>query len=246
MTNSFLCPCHTLPKMNGDGHTTAPLFTISRDRTNIGPFVQLSFGIVGPPLYFLTHRPQLREWRKNLWQAKKVPKQVAKVHCRVEFVCPSCRSWDHREDILSSRVMFLFSSCVYRRNRLSFIMRTYYEHYKKLPDCVRKATRLREWTSRPSLIHRVACAAWMQPGQNRTRTGGGDWDCWGDREPDCDFSRHFVGFISLLSFLGESVPASWTPSSSVSSTFLFFWRNLPASFFPLPVPALSGMFSVFF
>ena len=107
---------------------------------------------------------------KNLWQAKKVPKQVAKVHCCLAFVWRSCRSWDHLEDILSSRVMFLFSSCVHRRNRPSVILRTYHEHNKKLPDSVRKSTRLRESTWRPPLIHSVFCAAWMQPGQNRTRT----------------------------------------------------------------------------
>jgi len=156
--------------MTGDGHTRVQLLTIGGDRTNIGPFVRLSFGIVGPPLLFLTHRLELREWRKNLWQAKKLPKQVAKVHCRVAFVCRPCRSWDHRKDILSSRVMFLFKSCIHRRNRPSIIMRTYHEHNKKLPDCVKKSTRLRESTSRPPLIHRVFCAAWLQPEQNRTRT----------------------------------------------------------------------------
>ena len=152
-----------------DDHTRVHLVTIGHDRTNIGPFVRLSFGIVGPPLLFLTHRLELREWRKNLWQAKKLPKQVAKVHCRVAFVCRPCRSWDHRKDILSSRVMFLFKSCIHRRNRPSIIMRTYHEHNKKLPDCVKKSTRLRESTSRPPLIHRVFCAAWLQPEQNRTR-----------------------------------------------------------------------------
>ena len=156
--------------MTGDGHTTAPLFTIGRDRTNIGPFVKLSFGIVGPPLQFPKHRLKLPEWRKNLWLAKKVPEHVAKVHCRVAFLCRSCRSWDHREDILSSRVMFLFDSFVYRGNRPSVILRTYHEHNRKLPDYVRKSTRLRESTSRPPLIHRVFYVAWLQPERNRTRT----------------------------------------------------------------------------
>ena len=83
-----LCPCHTVPKLTSDGHTIKEMFKFGSDRINTGPVVRASWSIVSPPVEFFRLRQQLREWWQNLWHAKKLQEDIAKVHFRVELVCP--------------------------------------------------------------------------------------------------------------------------------------------------------------
>ena len=51
---------------------------------------------------------------KNLWHVRKLPKVLAKVHIRVEFLCPSCPPCVHGEAIMRSSCQFVCSSPLLR------------------------------------------------------------------------------------------------------------------------------------
>ena len=61
----------------------------------------------------------------------------------------------NREGILSNRVIFVFTSCDHRCHRAFIASRRQYEGNKKLLDCFRKATRLREALAMPLCSHRI-------------------------------------------------------------------------------------------
>ena len=147
---SSWCWRHTLPKLTQDGNTNIEIFKFGSDRENIRSFVRASLAIVWSPVDFLRLRQHLRELGQNLWHVKKFPEDNTMVGFRVEFVSPSCPSWGHRDGILTDRAVFVFTSCDHRCYRAIFDSRKQYEGNKKVPDCLRKATRLREALALPS------------------------------------------------------------------------------------------------
>ena len=135
-------------------HDCPDVFTIRAETENF--YIRVSIlcqlrQCVTPALW------QLREWRQNLWHVKikKFPEDHTMVRFLVGFVSSSDPSCGHRDGILSHRVVFVFSSCNHRCHRVLFASGNQYEGNKKLPDCRRKATRLREAFALPSWSPRI-------------------------------------------------------------------------------------------
>lgn len=82
-----LCRCHTVLKLTPDGHMIKEMLKFSSDHKNIGIFVRvilsrhMTAGGVSQAL------GATLEWWQNLWHAKKLPKDLAKIHSHVKFSC---------------------------------------------------------------------------------------------------------------------------------------------------------------
>ena len=136
------------------------MFKVGSDRENIGPFAKPSSPIVWPPVVFSRLRQQLRERRQNLWHAKKFTEVLAKAN-----LLHSCVHFALREaiEILSNRDFFVITSYDHRWYQEFFISRRQYDGNKKLPDCLTKATRLRETLTISSCSHRII-VRWYRDG----------------------------------------------------------------------------------
>ena len=84
-----------------------------------------------------------------------MPKNSRRTLWRFIFVLNSCVHFALRKAIVMASCQIVSSSCDHRCHRAFFASRRQYEGNKKLSDCLRKATRLREALAMPSCSHRI-------------------------------------------------------------------------------------------